>query len=100
MTESDTPLSNVRLTSSQRKTLLKQLHNHPIFRLAFTLEERMSGDYQMDRAQLMAGVYILRLALDPKSAPAGNRRPLVNLLERFEQQLGVDSSSAPEPKDP
>ena len=82
----------MKLTLSQRKTLLAHLHTHPIFRLAHTLEERMSGEYAMDREQLMAGVYALRLALAAQERPSRGRRPLTNMLEQFEQKLGVSSS--------
>jgi hypothetical protein len=97
MITSDAPLTKMKLTMSQRKMLLAHLQTHPIFRLAFTLEERMSGEYMMDRDQLMAGVYALRLALDAQDPPNRGRKSLSNMLELFEQELGITSVSVETP---
>ena len=82
----------VKLTYTQRKNLRMYLDTHPLVRFIATLDERMSGEYELDREQLLAGVYALRMAMQSDIFEGGrSRRPLMTALKQFEGLLGLES---------
>lgn len=89
MSNSNTP-QELKLTRIQRKHILTWLDQHPLFRLAQKLNKRMSGQYELDRDEMLAAVYSLRLAIHSEQFDGRSKMTLLDVLNDLETALGLE----------
>lgn len=89
------PSHELKLTRIQRKHILTWLDQHPLFRLAQKLEQRMSGQYELDRDEVLAAIYSLRLAMHSEQFDGRSKVTLLDVLNALEEELGLELTSKP-----